>query len=173
MEAHLAEVNSQMSEIQSSESVQSAGKQALEEIVAQSRNLLLTVKRQSKELKDSQEMADCIHKCIAGRDKLIRHLFNAVKNMTAFKSSASEVMAKVKAALESVQQCHIRLSELRRQKQAYLWELVKSLDASFAKDTNLSRSNSAQSEVGSITSSISSLHLTSLTSISRQDRYIL
>jgi hypothetical protein len=47
--------------------------------------------------------------------------------MTAFKSSASEVMAKVKAALESVQQCHIRLSELRRQKQAYLWELVKSL----------------------------------------------
>jgi hypothetical protein len=32
MEAHLAEVNSQMSEIQSSESVQSAGKQALEEM---------------------------------------------------------------------------------------------------------------------------------------------
>jgi hypothetical protein len=34
------------------------------------------------------------------------------RNMTAFKSSASEVMAKVKAALESVQQCHIRLSEV-------------------------------------------------------------
>ncbi|XP_062507368.1 inhibitor of nuclear factor kappa-B kinase subunit alpha-like isoform X2 [Corticium candelabrum] len=167
LEGQITEVNDQIKQIRSNRCFQSSKYDIMQNIVMDSKRLLMTVKRQAKELKDSQGIANCVTRCIYERNELIRQLFLAVRDMMALRSATSVAVMNIKETLEAVQKCRSRLSELQLQKQTELWRLVKAAQSA---SKNVSRTRtlsvSSSSELNSATSSIFSAQLAS---INRQD----